>query len=93
MRLKLLASLSCGVFLATSTAAETRCHREPDGETCSQVCDGNGNNCRRTCWPKMKEVCVEVSPPPQSTQPTGGVLRDKDGNPTGAWGGATIPIK
>lgn len=93
MKLNRVAGLLCGLALVTNAMAETRCHSEPDGETCNQACDGNGQNCQTRCWPKTKQVCVEVSPPPQTTQPTGGLLRDKDGNTTGAWGGATIPIK
>ena len=80
--------LAGGVLVCLSTAAqaELRCHQELDGQRCEQVSDGKGHTTTK-CWPKTKTVCVEVSPPPQTVRPAGGVVKG------GAWGGATIPIK
>lgn len=68
--------------LSSSANAELRCHTEVD--KCAMKCDSNGKNCRNDC--STKQVCVEVSPPPQTVQPAGGVSKD------GVWGGVTVPI-
>lgn len=85
MKLK-IRSLAFWSFLSALWAlpaqAEQRCQMEVD--KCAMRCDVDGKNCRNDCT--TKQVCVEVSPPPQTAQPAGGV---KNG---GVWGGVTIPI-
>ena len=68
--------------LSSSSHSETRCHEEVG--QCRNICDAKGENCRNDCT--TKQVCVEVSPPPQTPQPAGGVVKG------GAWGGVTVPI-
>ena len=74
------------VFLISTAFAEVTCHDEPGPDKCEQACDGNGQNCETICLPTTRQVCVEVSPPPQSTQPAGGLTKG------GGWGGVTIPV-
>lgn len=79
-------------LLGNPVAAETRCHDIMEQDCNNRVCDNKGN-CVQKCYPKTRKVCEEISPPPQTTQPTGGLLNDRNGKPDGAWGGVTIPIR
>ncbi len=81
-RISLCVMGSILLLLSVSAYAEVRCHEEVG--QCVMRCDSNGQNCYNDCT--TKQVCAEVSPPPQNPQPAGGISNG------GAWGGVTIPI-